>query len=165
MTATKTAPLTLAAWFAYPIGRGTFGGSCYDKGYRIAAKVGSTAVVIDPLKRYGFAEHDRAGELGGLWFEIDKSTSDYDGVFSLSLECAAAIEALGYTIEESQVLDSVGALAQAAGGFLALAKAQGLEVTIVDLVADVLEPAPVNDTAPLCLCQEPTCRGICGVPI
>lgn len=127
----------LAAWLATPIGPITFGQHLYDGGSRVAAHVGKVAVVINPKakdgKPYGFAEHDEHGEIGGIWFNVDKSMSDYDGSFMVALDTAAAIEALGYGVDRDGVSDETNAKADAAGGYLALAKSLGRDVEILTI--------------------------------
>lgn len=138
MAEQKQAAPTLAQWLGRTVGEQGYGQHLHGRGYRVAAKVGKTAVVIDPAKPYGFSEHDDIGyigELGGLWFDAEKRLQDYDGVFSLSLECAAAIEALGYTLTECCVDEAIEQKARKVGGFLALAKSRGLAVELVTLEA------------------------------
>lgn len=124
----------LNVWLSQPIGGETWGNHLHTNGYRNAARVGRTAVVINPSKPYGFGEHDEHGELGGLWFNALRVLTDYDGVFSLHLEYAAAIELLGYTISEHCTSDNLEAEAKKAGGYLALAKLRGLSMETAELL-------------------------------
>ena len=126
---------TLQEWLDTPIGEQTYGQCLYGRGYRIAAKVGKVSVVVDPSKPYGFGEHDESGELGGLWFEATGELRDYDGVFDLSLDYAAAIEALGYSLCEYATDDDLAAQAKAMGGYVPLARSKGREVTTATLSA------------------------------
>lgn len=134
--ATKNAPTftPLVAWLSIAIGDKTFGNTMYEKGYRIAARVGNTAVVINPKKPYGFGEHNQSGELGGLWFDADRELIDYDGVFDLHLEYAAAIELLGYKIGEYCTSDELAAKAKEAGGYVALAKLRGISMETAEVL-------------------------------
>jgi hypothetical protein len=130
----------LASWLAYPIGAsGTYGQHLYKIGYRIAAKVGRVKIAINPAKPYGFGDCDERGELGGLWFNASREMTDYDGVFSLGLEYAAAVEAAGFGIMEHATSDELAAEARNAGGFLALAKTRGHAVEVL----------PITDIHPL----------------
>lgn len=61
-------------------------------------KVGKWYVAISPSKCYGYFEHDEEGEGGGLWFDGDKRLIDYDGVFMLPHDVAAAIRQAGYIV-------------------------------------------------------------------
>lgn len=124
----------LADWLNTPIGPDDrYGLTLYDKGYRLAARVGRTMVVINPSKPYGFGEHLEHGELGGLWFNAEKALRDYDGVFQMSLEYAAAVELLGYTVTEYCTTDEIEAKAKAAGGYVKLAVQRGLTAETIEI--------------------------------
>lgn len=71
-----------------------------------SAKVNLWEVRISAEDKYGFFEHDKYGEGGGLWFEsVDGSPGtlslvDYDGRAVLPKDVAAAIRQLGHVVSE-----------------------------------------------------------------
>ena len=56
-------------------------------------------IEIDTAKSYGYFQHNQTGTEGGLWF-VGKTLADYDGVWELPHEVAAALKALGYSLED-----------------------------------------------------------------
>ena len=67
--------------------------------YTITATVGKWVVCISPTTNYGYTEHGDSGEGGGLWFDDDKTLTDYDGVAELAPRVITAIESMGYDTE------------------------------------------------------------------
>ncbi len=105
--------------------------SVFPQGYTKVAQVSDVVVCLNPARSYGFGESTIVGELGGLWFaDCPRELYDYDGVTSLSLAYAAAIEALGYAIPSGCVSSGLHKDAQKAGGYVALAKSIGLDVEV-----------------------------------
>lgn len=67
--------------------------------YDCRAKVGKVEVAIDSKSGHGYGEHDDHGELGELTVDVEtRELIDYDGVFDLGTDYAAAIEALGFHV-------------------------------------------------------------------
>ena len=67
------------------------------------ARVGKWEVFIAPDEYRGYFEHDEYGEGGGLWF-TNGWVADYDGVYFLPKDVAAAIRSLGYIVPEDCLL-------------------------------------------------------------
>lgn len=68
--------------------------------------VGKYLVAVDSQAKYGYFEHVDNGTGGGLWFEevddglgeIQVTLSDYDGVYALPRQVAAALLLLGFFV-------------------------------------------------------------------
>ncbi|CAB4121880.1 hypothetical protein UFOVP26_40 [uncultured Caudovirales phage] len=68
--------------------------------------VGDWEVQVDSGAKYGFFEHQKTGAGGGLWFEDEKDVldeiqvtlRDYDGVYELPRQVAAALLMMGFFV-------------------------------------------------------------------
>jgi hypothetical protein len=66
------------------------------------AQVGQQLVQIDSKAQYGCFEHQElgvAGSRGSLWFDVNKSLIDFDGVTQLPRNVIKGIRQLGYIVD------------------------------------------------------------------